>query len=57
MPKEVYEKFGGVNYRLRHSVHSLASARKWEKVYRDQGMAVKIEKEKRGVYLVYTRRG
>ena len=55
--KEVYEKFGGVNYRLRHSVHSLASARKWEKEYGGKGMAVKIEKEKRGVYLVYTRRG
>jgi predicted ATP-grasp superfamily ATP-dependent carboligase len=56
MPKEVYEKFGGVNYRLRHNVRSLASARKWEKVYRDQGMSVRIEREKRGVYLVFTRR-
>ena len=55
--KEVYEKFGGVNYRLRHSVHSLASARKWENEYKGQGMSVRIEKEKRGVYLVYTRRG
>jgi hypothetical protein len=55
--KEIYIKFNGLNYRLRHNVHSLASARKWEKEYGGKGMAVKIEKEKRGVYLVYTRRG
>jgi len=56
MAKEVYVKFGGVNYRLRHSVRSLASARKWEKDYEGKGMAVKIEREKRGIYLVFSRR-
>jgi len=57
MVKEVYEKFGGVNYRLRHSVHSLASARKRASEYKGQGMSVRIEREKRGVYQVFVRRG
>lgn len=52
---EVREVFHGVTFVRRHTVRSLASARKWVEYYENKGALARYEREKSGVYHVYTR--
>jgi hypothetical protein len=53
---EKFEMFNGLKFRKRHTVHSLKSARNWQKKYEAEGYYTRIEKEKPGYYNVYTRK-
>ena len=53
---EMYEVFNGLRFTKRNSLRSLKSARAKGRFYAEQGYLYRIEREKLGVYHVYTRR-